>query len=1153
MESSAPSINANVDPRLAKLSPEKRALLLKRLREQAATKAQAQDGEIPVVSRDRPLPLSFAQQRLWFLAQFEGASAAYHIANAVKLEGTVDFTLLEQAFQTVVQRHEALRTTFQVQGGMPGQVIAPTLTIPIETVDLRTVPIDQQQEQCDAAIRTSTQSLFDLVKGPLVRVSAIQLADDDMVLAVTMHHIISDGWSIGVLLREVFTLYQALRKGVENPLPELKIQYPDFAHWQREWLQGEVLEQQLGYWEKAMTGASPLLELPSDRPRPPVHQFRGQSLTFDLPLEVAQSLRTLSKQTNTTLFMVLDAALAVLLYRLSGQEDIVIGSPIANRTRKSLEPLIGFFVNTLLLRHDCSANPAFQDFLMQVQRTALDAYQHQDIPFEQLVDALKTERTLSYTPLFQVMFVLQNAPLEAVTLDGFSLTPLDLENPTSKFDLTIMMEEDGDRLSGIWEYNQDLFDVTTAERMVNQFQTLLEAIAQNPQQPLLELPLLNPAEHHKIVVEWNQTDASYPVETCLHQLFEAQVERTPDLMAAIMSSGRYSYAELNQRSNQLAHSLQANGLTPGDFVGICVDRSLDMMVALFGVLKAGGVYVPMDPTYPADRLSHMLSDAQVSVLLTQSHLQERLPDHAAQVVCLDTAWEVCADGTARPIAEQPTTNLPCSRQATDLAYVIYTSGSTGKPKGVMIDHRGAVNTIADINRRYDVKASDRVLGLSSLSFDLSVYDVFGFLAVGGAIVIPEPEAALNPTRWWELIEQEKVTLWNTAPAVMELFVNHLIRQGQRIPASLRTVMMSGDAISVTLPDQIRQYADHPTISINSLGGATEGSIWSICYPIGTVDPEWTGIPYGQPLDNQAFYILDPQLQPVPVGVPGELHIGGLGVALGYLNRPELNEKRFLVDPFSDRPDARLYKTGDMGRYRPDGVIEFLGRIDTQVKIRGFRVELGEIEALLLQQKGVSEAVVVVWEPQPGDQRLCSYLVMDEGQSCVPSQLRNALREQLPVHMVPSVFMDLPAIPLTANGKVDRKALPTPSQQDTQSTQSDVAFIQPKTQTERTIATTWQEVLRLEKVGTQDNFFDLGGHSLLMVQVHAQLQTQLDSPLTIVELFQYPTIASLADYVEQQQTAISATEQGQQRKAVRSQRQQTVAQRRQARQKHRRTR
>ena len=550
----------------------------------------------------------------------------------------------------------------------------------------------------------------------------------------------------------------------------------------------------------------------------------------------------------------------------------------------------------------------------------------------------------------------------------------------------------------------------------------------------------------------------------------------------------------------------------------------------------------MDPTYPVDRLSHMLSDAQVVILLTQSHLIDQLPTTDVITVCLDK------DENKIPI--ELNINLACTRQAKDLAYVIYTSGSTGKPKGVMIDHRGAVNTLADINRRYQVTAQDRVLGLSSLSFDLSVYDVFGLLAVGGAVVIPEPEAALAPQRWWELMQQHQVTMWNTAPAVMDLFASHVARQRLTIPASLRVVMMSGDAISVTLPDQIKQLAENKAISVNSLGGATEGSIWSICYPIDAVDPSWTSIPYGQPLDNQTFHILDERLNPVPVGTPGELHIGGLGVALGYLNRPELNKKRFLPDPFSDRTDARLYKTGDMGRYRPDGVIEFLGRIDTQVKIRGFRVELGEIEALLVQQDAVSEAVVVVWEPQPGDQRLCAYVVMPKidladqpGQLAI---LKRVLKEQLPGHMVPAAFMVLDEIPLTANGKVNRKALPVPIEQV-----SDIPFVAAKTQTERTIATVWQQVLQLEKVGTQDNFFDLGGHSLLMVQVHTELLDKLDDSLTIVELFQYSTVATLAQYVDQKQTAVSATEQAQQRQQVRNRRQGAVAQRRQARQQHRR--
>ncbi|MEL6813705.1 MAG: amino acid adenylation domain-containing protein [Cyanobacteria bacterium J06598_3] len=1165
--------------RLDQLSPEKRALLLKRLREQAAAKATVQEIEISPADRTQPLPLSFAQQRLWFLAQFEGASAAYNIASAVRIEGPLQLDLLEQAIQAVVARHEALRSTFQINAGVPVQVISPELKVPLEIVDLRAVAMqavaiqavaiqavarergkgDRAQAAYTEHVTQSTQAPFDLVNGPLLRLCAIRLADNITVVTTTMHHIISDGWSIGVLVKEVFSLYHALQTNSPSPLQPLPLQYPDFANWQREWLQGEVLDTQLSYWQQQMEGAPPLLELPSDRPRPPVHQFQGQSCSFEVPANLTAQLKTLAQETNTTLFMVLEGALAVLLYRLSHQEDVVIGSPIANRSRKALEPLIGFFVNTLLLRNDCSGNPTFKDFLTRVQQTAIAAYEHQDVPFEQLVDALKTERTLSYTPLFQVMFALQNAPMGAMTLADLTVTPLPLENPTAKFDITLNMAENDGILTGLWEYNTALFDQTTAERMVSQFQTLLTGITNNPDQPLLALPLLNKAGYQQIVVDWNQTAAPYPKETCLHELFETQAAQAPAAPAAFFREHTLTYGELNARANQLAHSLVANGFRPGMFAGICMERSLEMLVALLGVLKAGGVYVPMDPTYPADRLTHMLSDAQVTVLLTQSHLQEQLSALGAQ------ARMVCLEGeTATEFASHSVENLPRTRQATDLAYVIYTSGSTGKPKGVMIDHRGAVNTLADINRRYQVWPADRMLCLSSLSFDLSVYDIFGFLAAGGALVIPEPEAALDPARWLALIQQHQVTLWDTAPAVMELFANHVMHHQQRIPASLRVVMMSGDAISVTLPNQIKQLADNPAIRVNSLGGATEGSIWSICYPIDSVDPAWTSIPYGQPLDNQKFHILDQQLQPVPVGIPGELHIGGLGVALGYLNRPELNAQRFIPDPFDDRPDARLYKTGDMGRYRPDGVIEFLGRMDTQVKVRGFRVELGEIESLLVQQESVSEAVVVVWEPQSGDRRLCAYVVMAaneqpreqaneqdaaEAKAKATGKLRRALREQLPSYMVPAVFVTLKDMPLTANGKVNRKALPAPTEAEIG--QREVAFVMPKTQNEQAIARIWQSVLQQSDIGTEDNFFDLGGHSLLMVQVHTQLQTELDNSLTIVELFQYPTIASLAQYLDQKQATPSAVRQGQQRQAARSQQQSTVAERRAARQRHRR--
>ncbi len=1064
---------------------------------------------IQPIDRDGTLSLSFAQQRLWFLNQLEGQSATYNLPIALHLTGSLQVTVLEQAIAEIIRRHESLRTTFSVVDSSPVQTIAPSLTVPLPIVDLQAVPEAERLAEARRLATEEAQQPFDLTLGPLVRVTLLRLGQEEHLLVVTMHHIVSDGWSMAIIIRELSAFYDAFSKGAPSPLPELTIQYADFAHWQRQWLKDEVLETQINYWKQHLAGAPALLELPTDRPRPAIQSFQGRAEFFQLNAELTQRLKTLSQQSGGTLYMTLLAAFATLLSRYSNQEDIVVGSPIANRNRSEIEPLIGFFVNTLVLRTDLQGNPTFSELLRRVRQVALDAYTHQDVPFEQLVEALKPERNLSYHPLFQVMFVLDDTStkLEAPSL---TLTRWDVETNTAKFDLILLMEETEQGLKGRWEYKTELFDAATISRMAGHFQALLEAIVTNPEQHVLEFSLLSDAERHQLLVEWNDTQADYPKDVHLHQLFEAQVERTPDAVAVKYQDQQWTYRELNARSNQIAHHLQALGIGPEVLVGIFVERSLEMVAGLFGILKAGGAYVPIDPNYPKERVADLLSDSQAPVLLTQQKLVAKLPEHQARVVCLDKDWDV--------ISQQSQENAVSDVQPNNLAYIIYTSGSTGKPKGVAIEHCGAVNTIIDINERFQVGTSDRLLAVCSLNFDLSVYDVFGLLAVGGTIIVPEASIAPNPANWLELMANEQVTFWNSAPPVMQLFMNYVANQSHVSLPALRLVLLSGDWIPVTLPAQIKALGKGDT-QVISLGGATEASIWSIYYPIETVDSTWKSIPYGKPLANQQFYVLDSQLQPVPTGVTGELHIGGDGLARCYFNRPELTGERFIPNPLSDTPGERLYKTGDLGRYLPDGNIEFLGRLDHQVKIRGFRIELGEIETVLTQHPQVRETLIIAREDRPSNKYLAAYVVPHKGQAPTINELRGFLKQTLPDYMVPSAFVMLNVLPLTPNGKIDRKALPVPDQS---SQESEKTFVAPRDDLERQLTKIWENVLGVQPIGVKDNFFELGGHSLLAATLWSHIEKVAGKSVSIATLFQAPTIEQLANILRQEEGAPSCS-------------------------------
>ncbi|NEP59017.1 MAG: amino acid adenylation domain-containing protein [Symploca sp. SIO2G7] len=852
-------------------------------------------------------------------------------------------------------------------------------------------------------------------------------------------------------------------------------------------LSGEILSNQLDYWKQQLNGAPEKLQLPTDYPRPSVQTYQGDSISFTLNQELTTKLQNLARDSGTTLFMTLYAAFSTLLSRYSGQLDIVVGTTIANRNRSEIEGLIGFFVNTLVLRTNLENNPSFQELLTQVRETTLKAYEHQDVPFEQVVEALQPQRYLSHSPLFQVMFILQNAPMGDLELPGVTLSPIELESTIAKFDLTLSMTETEEGLVGAWEYNTDLFKGETIERMVTHFQNLLEAVVENPSENVGSLGLLSESERHQLLVEWNDTATEYPSDKCIHFLFEEQVEKTPNAIAVVFEDEQLTYEQLNQRANQLAHYLQSLGVKPEEIVGICIERSLEMIVGVLGILKAGGAYLPLDPTYPKERLAFMLSDSQVSILLTTQTLVTELPEHHAQVVCLDTDWA--------KIARESDRNLDSGVTVENLAYLIYTSGSTGTPKGVLVTHEGLGNLTEDKIRTCKVRPDSRILQFFSLSFDASIPELVMALGSGAALHLASPEDLLPGPALMKLLREQAITHITLPPSALAVL------PADELPA-LQMVLVGGEAPS---PELITQWSKG-RLFINAYG-PTETTVNASMVECGNGGQT---LPTVRPAANKQLYILDRHLQLVPIVVPGELHIGGVGLARGYLNHPEKTAEAFIPNPFSDESGSRLYKTGDLACYQSDGQIKLLGRLDHQVKIRGFRIELGEIEAVLNTYPQIQQAVVIATENNAGDKRLVAYIVVTTDESCTPNQLREFLKQKLPEYMVPSSFVSLDTLPLTPNGKVDLKALPAPDGEISREHE----YVAPRTASEEIIANIFASVLSVQNVGIHDNFFDLGGNSLLTIRVHQQLREQLNIDLSLLDLFKYPTISSLAEYLSQ---------------------------------------
>ncbi|MEG4404815.1 amino acid adenylation domain-containing protein [Microcoleus sp. MON2_D5] len=1047
---------------------------------------------IQPVSRLQNLPLSFAQERLWFFDQLEPGNPFYNLCGAVRITGQLNAEALRQSIEKIIDRHEVLTTAFVAVEGQPIQVVVAAGDWTLPLIDLSDRSPDDREAEVHRLSAQEARDPFDLGQSSLLRAKLLRLDETEHVLLLTVHHIVFDGWSLGVFLRELAEFYQAFSSDRLPLLSPLPIQYADFAAWQRQQLQGEILETQLGYWKQQLSGSLPILNLPTDFPRPAVQTFQGARQTWELPKDLSLALAQLGQQEKATLFMTLLAAFKTLLYRYTGQTDILVGSPIANRNRSEIEALIGFFVNTLVLRSDLNGNPTFRELLRSVREVALGAYAHQDVPIEKLVEELQPERDLSYSPLFQVAFALQNGLTQTLELPGLTLNFNEIDTETANFDLTLFLEETERGLTATWEYSTNLFQPSTIARMHGHFQILLEGIIANADTRISELPLLSDRERHQLLIEWNNTQVDYPKNFTIHQLFEAQVEQTPDAVAVVFENQQLTYGELNKRANKVAHYLQQLGVKPEVLVGICTERSLDAIVGLLGILKAGGAYVPIDPTYPKERLSFMLEETQVPVLLTQAHLAESLPAHQAHLICLDSDWEIIAQhGEENPAPLVTSSNL---------AYIMYTSGSTGKPKGASVTQRAVVRLVKGSNYA-NLSAEEVFLQLAPISFDAATFEIWGSLLNGARLVVM-PAHTPSLQELGRAIRQNQITtLWLTAGLFHQMVDEQLedLKQVQQLLAG-------GDILSVSHVLKLLREAKGCRL-INGYG-PTENTTFTCCYSITDASQIVKSVAIGRPISNTQVYILDSQLQPVPIGVPGELYIAGDGLARGYFNRPELTARAFISNPFSGEPDARLYKTGDRACYLPDGNIEFLGRWDNQIKVRGFRIEIGEIEAALSQHPNVREAVVVVREDELGNKCLVAYAAFSQEGAIATSELRSFLKEKLPEYMLPSAFVLLEALPLTPNGKVDRKALRAP---DTENFPLNAAFA-PRTPEEQLLAEIWSKVLGVKQIGIDDNFFELGGHSLLATQLIAKVREAFQVELPLRSLFQSPTVESLAEAI-----------------------------------------
>ena len=1039
-------------------------------------------------------PTSYSQQGLWLVDKLAGTSENYIIASAFRLDGKLNVGSLELALNAIIDRHEALRTCFSEQDGIPLQVIHSSLSLPFTMMDLRGYSEQLRTSEIARLIKHNATTIFDLKRLPLLRFQLLQIGEEEYIFLYAFHHIITDGWSMAVFARELSELYGVFSQRLASPFSALQFHYADYAVWQREWAQSERSKQVITYWKTRLSDA-PMLELATDRQRPVIQSYRGQRHSFSLSPDFTEGLKALSRREGVTLFMTLVSAFQVLLHRYSGQNDILIGTPIAGRSNLGLENLIGYFVNTLVLRTDLSGDPSFRELLAQVRVVALDAYANQDMPFEKLVEVLNPQRDPSHHPLFQVMFVFQNTSEDKLQLNEISVESIKISSATTKFDLTLELSETLEGLTGSLEYATDLFESPTIARLIGHFQTLLNSIMLNPEWSVSKLPLLTESERQQLLVEWNNTYSDYPKDRCIHQLFEEQAGRTPEAIALVFEDQQLSYQALNAKANQLAHYLISLGVGPEVLVAICLERSLDMVVGLLAILKAGGAYVPLDPKYPKERLVFMLEDSAPLVLLSQSRLKNMFSGLTKAIPIIDMESKLLP----LPWANQPDINPDfhqLGHTSMNLAYVIYTSGSTGKPKGVQITHRSLFNFLMSMKQLLHITEQDILLAVTTLSFDIAGLEIYLPLICGAKIVIASHQLAMNGSGLATALDKSSaITFMQATPATWRLLLAAEWEGNSRL-----TVLCGGEALANDLAIQLQKKSK----DVVNVYGPTETTVWSTAYRLPNEINVDKTIPIGRPIANTQLYIVDKNLQLVPVGITGELYIGGEGLARGYLNQIELTAKKFIKHPFSEDPHERLYKTGDLARYLSDGTIECLGRIDNQIKLRGFRIELGDIEATLSQYPQLRAVAVNIYQPTPENKRLVAYVVPERDFMPSSSELRDFLKPKLPDYMLPSVYVFLDALPLTPNGKLDRKALPEPDQK-----RQDIAtkFIAPRTLLEKKLAKIWREVLKIDDIGIHDNFFELGGHSLLAVKIIIDVNEMFDTNLPLGLIYQSPTIES----------------------------------------------
>jgi amino acid adenylation domain-containing protein len=1039
-------------------------------------------------------PVSYSQQRLWFLDQLDPGSPVYNVSRALRLHGPLNEQALEQSIATIVARHDILRTSFEADAGNPVQVIAPGVKLSLKRVDLDGA--EDRETEVTRLIDQEMRSPFDLRQGPLLRVTLFRVGREDHLLLLCLHHIVCDGWSMRALAQELSSLYGARTGANGEPLAELRVQYADFVRWQRDWLHGPLLEREINYWRKQLGQNPPVLQLPTDRPRPSAQSYTGDTVPIFIPVQLQQRLQELSRREKTTLFVTLMAVLKTLLLRYTGQEDLSVGMPVAGRTRPEIENLIGLFVNTLVVRTDISGNPTFLELLRRVKDGVRGALAHQNVPFEQLVEVLQPERDLGRSPLFQVMLALQTDPMATLHLRGLEVQPLPMHNRTAKFDLLFWLEEKERGLEGYVEFSTDLFDRVTVCRMVGHFNTLLHAIAADPECAVSDLPLLTSDERRQLLVEWNASEQDYGEQRFIHQLFEEQARQTPGAVAVVFEKCQLTYAELNRKANQLAHYLRKLGVGPDVLVGVCAERSFEMVISLYAVLKSGGAYVPFDPEYPAERLAYMIDDARPSVLLTQSRLRDLLPRTRARIVCVDEL----GDG----VSQEPEDDPDCELSGDHLAYMIYTSGSTGRPKGAMNTHQGIRNRLLWMQDAYGLTCADRVVQKTPFSFDVSVWEFFWPLITGARLVVAKPGGHKESAYLARLIAEEGVTTVHFVPSMLQIFLEE--PDVDRECACLKRVICSGEA----LPHELQQrFFARLGAELHNLYGPTEAAV-DVTYWQCQREGSSRTVPIGRPVANTQVYILDSRLQPVPIGVPGELFLAGVQVGRGYHERSSLTAEKFIPNPFGGGDGSRMYRTGDLTRSLPDGSIEYLGRIDHQVKLRGFRIELGEIESVLAQHPAVKEVVLLLREDNVADKRLVAYITCNSPQRPAAGDLRTFLKQRLPEYMVPAAFVMLESLPLSPNGKISRQSLPAPDYSECGSEADVVNLGSP---VEEMVAGIWGEVLHVTKVGANSNFFDLGGHSLLATQVISRVRDALQVEVPLRRLFEQPVLREFCKIVE----------------------------------------